>query len=218
MFHFRAILFFVSAAKQTERSRRTREKITAAAGELFAEKGYGATSLQDVASRAEVAVQTVYFVFGNKRALFKEVVDTTIAGDAEPVETMGRDWFRAALAAPTADDHLRRHIRGTRRILERAAPIVPVIAAAAATDPEISALWPDRDPRYTVQHAAAKSLVSKPGARPGVSTRHAADVLYGVLSPELYLVFTRERGWAAAKWERWAEETLRGQLCEIADS
>lgn len=208
----------MSSDKQAERSRKTRAKIVAAARELFVEKGYGATSLQDVATRAGVAVQTIYFVFGAKRALFKDVVDTTIAGDAEPVETMGRDWFRSAVAASTAAEHVRLHVRGTRPVMDRVAPIIPVIAAATATDPKIPALWPDRDPRYTVLHATAKSLVTKPGARTGVSARHAADVLYGVLSPELYLVFTRERGWSPAKWEKWAQETLLQQLCEAAGS
>ncbi|MGW2223100.1 TetR family transcriptional regulator, partial [Nonomuraea sp. NPDC001684] len=31
------------------------------------------------AEKAGVAVQTIYFVFGNKRALLKELVDVTIA-------------------------------------------------------------------------------------------------------------------------------------------
>ncbi|MEU6073860.1 helix-turn-helix domain-containing protein [Micromonospora sp. NPDC047074] len=42
--------------------------------------GLRATSLQEVADRAGVAVQTVYFVFRNKRTLFRDVVDTSIAG------------------------------------------------------------------------------------------------------------------------------------------
>lgn len=133
----------VKPDKRAERSRRTREKIIEAARELFVAQGYGATNLQEVADRAGVAVQTIYFVFRNKRTLFKDVVDATIAGDAEPVATMERAWFRTACAAPTAADQLRAHLRGTREILDRVAPIMPLIAAAAATDPEIAAQWPD---------------------------------------------------------------------------
>ncbi|TDC77410.1 TetR/AcrR family transcriptional regulator [Streptomyces hainanensis] len=200
--------------KRTERSRRTRGKIVAAARDLFVSRGYGATSLQEVADRAGVAVQTVYFVFGNKRALFKDVVDTSIAGDAEPVATMDREWFRAACAEPTAAGQLRAHVRGVRDILGRVAPIMPLIAAAAATDPEIAAEWPAApDPRYTVQHAAAKALVAKPDARPDVDTARAADLLYGLLSPELYLVFVRDRGWSPDAWEAWAGATLIAHLC-----
>jgi AcrR family transcriptional regulator len=200
--------------KRAERSRRTREKVVAAARDLFVAQGYGATSLQEVADRAGVAVQTVYFVFHNKRALFKDVVDTSIAGDAEPVATMDRDWFRAACAEPTAAGQLRLHVRGVRDILGRVAPIIPLIAAAAATDPEIAAQWAaDPDPRYTVQRAAAKALTSKPDARPGVDTDRAADLLFGLLSPELYLVFVRDRGWSPDAWEEWARAALTDHLC-----
>ncbi|MGC4957329.1 TetR/AcrR family transcriptional regulator [Actinomadura citrea] len=200
--------------KRAERSRRTRGKVIEAARELFVAQGYGATSLQEVADRAGVAVQTVYFVFGNKRTLFKDVVDSSVAGDVEPVATMDREWFRAACAAPTAAGQLRAHVRGTGEILGRVAPIVPMIAAAGATDPQIAAQWPDGpDPRYTVQHAAAEVLVGKPGARPGVSVAMAADVLFGLLSPQLYLLFVQDRGWSPDAWEEWAYTTLAAQLC-----
>jgi AcrR family transcriptional regulator len=86
-----------------------------AARDLFVDHGYGATNLQDVAERAGVAVQTIYFVFGNKRSVLKELVDMTIAGDDEPVATMSRPWFRAAMAADTADAQLRAHIAGPGR-------------------------------------------------------------------------------------------------------
>ncbi|GAA4521333.1 MULTISPECIES: TetR/AcrR family transcriptional regulator [Nonomuraea] len=200
--------------KRAERSRRTRAKVIEAARELFVAQGYGATSLQEVADRAGVAVQTVYFVFRNKRTLFKDVVDTSIAGDTEPVAIMDREWFRAACAEPTAAGQLRAHIRGTHEILGRVAPIMPLIAAAAATDPEIAAQWPDGpDPRYTVQHAAAEALAGKPDARPGLSVEMAADLLFGLLSPQLYLIFVRDRGWSPDTWEEWARTALTSQLC-----
>ncbi|WP_091094685.1 TetR/AcrR family transcriptional regulator [Micromonospora citrea] len=176
--------------------------------------GYGATNLQDVADRAEVAVQTIYFVFGNKRALLKELVDVTIAGDDQPGATMNRRWYTDALAAETARDMLRAYVAGTASVLERAAPIGRMLQAAAASDPEVAALWPqDVDPRYVVQRAAAEALTGKPGARPDVAVEQAADLLYGLLSPELYLLFVRERGWPAERWQQWVGETLHAQLC-----
>src|SRR5215467_9175446 len=106
-----------STGKRGEKSRRTRRRILQAAYELFVEQGYGATTLQGIAERAGVAVQTIYFVFGNKPSLLKELVDVTIAGDDEPIPTMRRDWFQDALAADTAAAHLRAHVRGTCDIL-----------------------------------------------------------------------------------------------------
>jgi hypothetical protein len=38
-------------------------------------------------------------------------------------------------------------------------------------------------------------------------------VLFGLLSPELYLLLVRDRGWAPDRWERWVYDTLHAQLC-----
>jgi AcrR family transcriptional regulator len=200
--------------KQADKARHTRRRIADAAHDLFIERGYGATTLQDVADRAGVAVQTIYFVFGNKRSLLKEVVDTSIAGDDQPVATMNRAWFRDALAAGTAPAQLRQLIHGTGQIIARVAPIIEVLRTAATVDPQIAELWPqDSNPRFTVHAAAAKALVAKPGARPGVSAEHATDLLYGLLSPELYLLYIRDCGWTPQEWEQWAYDTLCSQLC-----
>ncbi|MFH8562402.1 TetR/AcrR family transcriptional regulator [Streptomyces sp. NPDC017988] len=195
------------------RALETRRRIIGAAGELFVEKGYGATKLQEIADRAGVAVQTIYFVFRNKPSLLKELVDVAIAGDDEPVPTMERPWFTEVTSAPTAEAALAALVAGARETLERVAAITEMVRAAVATNPEIRELWQDpTDPRYTVMSTAAKSLTAKPGARPAVSADEAADIVYGILSPELFLVLTRDRAWSPAKWERWAYDTLRSQL------
>ncbi|HEV7897946.1 MAG TPA: helix-turn-helix domain-containing protein [Planosporangium sp.] len=199
--------------KRAEKAGQTRQRIVAAARELFIERGYGATTLQDIANRAGVAVQTIYFTFGNKRTLLKELTDVSIGGDDEPLATMDRPWFREALAAGTADAQLRALVRGARDVLGRVAPIMDMLRTAAAIDPEIVELWPQgADPRYVVYTTAAKTLVTKPDAGGEVSAEHAADVLFGLLGPELYLLFVRDRDWTPEQWEQWAYSTLRSQL------
>lgn len=49
-------------------------ELLAAALELFVEKGFAATRLEDVASRAGVAKGTLYLYYENKEALFKAVI------------------------------------------------------------------------------------------------------------------------------------------------
>jgi AcrR family transcriptional regulator len=198
---------------RVEQARQTHRRILEAARDLFIDRGYGATALQDVADRAGVAVQTIYFTFGNKRTLLKELADITIAGDDEPVATLDRPWFRDALAADTVVEQLRGLVHGAREVLERIAPMVEVLRTAATVEPQVAALWrTDTDPRFMVYATAAQALVTKPDARAGMSAEHAADVLFGLLSPELYLVLVRDRGWSPAQWEGWAYEILRGQL------
>jgi len=201
-------------SKRAEKAQETRRRIVQAATDLFVADGYGATNLQDVADRAGVAVQTIYFVFGNKRALLKELVDVTIAGDTEPIATMERPWFTEAVAMRAAPDMLAAYVPGSSAVLARVAPIMRVLEAAVANDPEVSALWPqDEDLRYVVQRAAAEALVTKSGRRKGLTVDKAADLLYGILSPELYLLFVRDRAWSHDHWVKWATQTLKAQLC-----
>jgi AcrR family transcriptional regulator len=203
-----------SEDKRGRRAKETRRRMLEAARELFVQRGYGATALQEIADRAGVAVQTIYFTFGTKRALLKELADVSIAGDDEPIATMDRPWFQQSLAAETADAQLRLHVRATRGILDRVAPIIEMLRAAASADPAIADLWDrDTDPRFTVHATAARSLVTKPGIRDGVTAEHAADLLFSLLSPELYLLLVRDRGWSPDEWERWSCATLSSQLC-----
>src|SRR2546425_1622273 len=53
-------------------------EIVAAALELFAERGFAATKLADVARRAGVTKGTLYLYFDSKEALFKAMVRETI--------------------------------------------------------------------------------------------------------------------------------------------
>ena len=53
-------------------------EIVAAALEVFVERGFATTKLEEVARRAGVTKGTVYLYFQNKEALFKAVVRETI--------------------------------------------------------------------------------------------------------------------------------------------
>src|SRR6202050_5801273 len=55
--------------RQERRKRRTREAIQKAAFELFAERGYRDTTINDIAERAEVAPRTVTVHFPAKEEL-----------------------------------------------------------------------------------------------------------------------------------------------------
>jgi len=62
--------------------------ILEAAFEIFSEKGFSATKLDEVALRAGVAKGTLYLYFDSKAELFKKVVETSIIINIEPLEKM----------------------------------------------------------------------------------------------------------------------------------
>lgn len=58
-----------------EKDEAKRQKITAAAKRLFAERGYEATSIADLAREASLPVGSVYTYFENKEAILRAVVE-----------------------------------------------------------------------------------------------------------------------------------------------
>ena len=93
--------------RREQRARETRRTILTAARDLFVTQGYGPTTVQAIADRADVAVQTVYAVFGNKRTILDAVVDVTIAGDDAEIAVNAREWMRPVFEAATAHERLR---------------------------------------------------------------------------------------------------------------
>ncbi|HYD93919.1 MAG TPA: TetR/AcrR family transcriptional regulator [Noviherbaspirillum sp.] len=75
--------------KRWERRKDARpQELLAAALDLFVERGYAATRLDDVAARAGVSKGTLYLYFTNKEELFKAVVRENVVpvlGEAEGI-------------------------------------------------------------------------------------------------------------------------------------
>src|SRR5881409_2230198 len=67
------------------------EEIISAALEVFADRGFAATKLEDVARRAGVTKGTIYLYFENKEALFKALIRQTIV----PVIAQGEELAKS---------------------------------------------------------------------------------------------------------------------------
>lgn len=77
---------FKNKPRWTRRKEARPQELLAAALDLFVERGYAATRLDDVASRAGVSKGTLYLYFTNKEELFKAVVRENVVpvlGEAE---------------------------------------------------------------------------------------------------------------------------------------
>ena len=61
--------------QQGERSERSRTAILDAALELFSHRGYGATSMRDIAGKAGVSTGSVYHHFDDKEAIFQALLE-----------------------------------------------------------------------------------------------------------------------------------------------
>lgn len=200
---------------RTARSLATRARIARAATRLFTTDGYAATSITSVAGEAGVSAQTVYNTCGTKAGILKEALDQAVAGDAEPVATLDRPWVREALSTEDPRELIRLQAQGTARVMARTAALIEVLHSASASDPELAALWHTNiDQRRTVHTVFAQALADQGALRPGLSPEEAADTLLGLLSPELYTLYTTQLGWSPERWSAWAAETVTRQLLD----
>ena len=187
----------------------TEQRILAAATELFLADGYLATTLEDVASRAQVGARTVYVRFGTKAALFKRVVDVAIVGDTEPVDVLGRDWMQLALTAPTAAERIAAGAAAGRQIMERTGALFAVAQQAAAVEPLIAGFWQQgrEQSRYTQQvfwtRMAQDGLLD-----PAVDLAWLIDTASILGAAETYLLTTRLTGWDLDAYQDWLAVTF----------
>lgn len=68
----------------------TAERILDAAENIFAAKGYSATSLGDVADRVGIRTPSLYNHFKNKEALYEAVLERLLEEFSAPLEELGR--------------------------------------------------------------------------------------------------------------------------------
>ena len=201
------------ATSRADKARANRRRMRAAALALFTERGYASTSMQAIADEAGVAVQTLYFTFGTKRALLSEILDIEVAGDEEPVPTLERPRVLAAIDDPDRERQLREQARIAREIYQRVAPVLHVVANAASAEPELAELWETNNTqRATVMERLISALVAKGPLRDGLDTAMAVDIALALQSPEMYQYLTKRRGWSPSRWELWTADALITQL------
>jgi hypothetical protein len=87
------------------------------------------------------------------------------------------------------------------------------LAVSAAVDDEAAAMWETtRQQRHTGQGRIVRDLARRRALRRDLTQAQATDLLYTLMSPEVYRILTVERGWTDVQYEAWLARTLRDQL------
>ena len=201
------------SARRQEQARLTRRSILDAAAGLFVDPGYAATPLTAVAARAGVAVQTVYKVFGTKKALLSALIDVTVAGDDEPVPLPERQFVAEIRQLPALRDKLSRYATHLVEIHTRQARVMLALAGAATADPEAAAIWRKHlDDRHRGMTMFAAELVATGQTRAGHTVDTVADVLWLAMDVRNFDFLVRERGWPPDRFHRWYVDTVTAAI------
>jgi AcrR family transcriptional regulator len=207
-----------SSAVRTEAARATRRAIVAAAGELFVEQGYAATTIDAIAERAGVGRKTVFGSVGGKGALLKLVWDWTLVGDDEPVSMSERPAVRAMLAERDPIRLVHAWVEMILDVGSRAAPIGAVVLAAADVDPEVRALN-ETIRRESLDGAVAfvTHLAGIGGLRAGVTVEQGADACWALINSLLLNLLVDKRDWPIRECAEWLVRVVTVTLLEPPD-
>ena len=102
-----------------------REQLVAVGRSLFAEKGFGATSVEEIAARAKVSKPVIYEHFGGKEGLYAVIVDREVQALIASLQSSLESSERPRLILENATlgllDYIERNTDGFR-VLVRDAP------------------------------------------------------------------------------------------------
>lgn len=187
-----------------EQARRTRERILAAARKTFRDKGYGATTLADVARAARVAEPTVRATFKTKPNLVEHLLRLAVRGEDTEPQFQDRQAFQGVLAAPDADTLLDRLADLAEALHKRSWDVMEIARGAASSDPAIAEIYEQRPrARLTNQQAVATRLAELGAIPHGTSVDSTADLLWLYTAPEIYRMLVVERKWSPDRYRTW---------------
>jgi AcrR family transcriptional regulator len=200
-------------ARRRDSAKATQWRIVNAAYELFRDQGYAATTMAQVAERAGVAVQTVYFGFHTKPALLSRAYDFAVLGEEGPQSPQSQAWYRAMEGEPEIASALRHVVAGVGRVERRVLPIALAAQIASDADPETRRVMEMHEQwRVDGFRGILAILCTKAPLRPGVSLERATDALLFFLGTDAYRFLVQERGWTFDEWVDWTTVTLAEQL------
>jgi AcrR family transcriptional regulator len=190
--------------RRDEYAQATRQAILDAARKLFAERGYFATKVDDIAGAARVAPATVYAVTGGKYGLLTELIKTWTTDPIVEAKTTHMVEMRDPAAI------IRELAAGSRRMREQYADIMRVMLATAPHDQAIaSALQAATSVYRKAFIPVAERLASRGALRRDLDVAAAVDLFWFYFGYTSYFTLHDDNGWSYERAEHW----LADQAC-----
>ena len=190
-----------TVSRRAEYAEATRRAIIAAARELFAERGYTATKVDEVAALARVSPATVYAVAGGKQGLLHTLVDDwTQAPEVD-------EAYRAIEASDTADGVLSIVAATCRQMRCDWGDVMKIVLATAPLDETAAATLRTATDRYRAGTLlAARRLADLGALKPGLRIDDANDILWFYFGYSGFFTLMEDNAWSADRAEEWLRE------------
>jgi AcrR family transcriptional regulator len=194
-------------SRRAEYAETTRRAAVDAARRLFSQKGYFATTVNEIATAARVSPATVYAVNGGKQSLLRTLIDEwSIA----PVVAQARERIEN-LDDPT--EILRYVAELTRQMRQDYGDIMRVVIGAAPHDETAAAGLALATSRYRGFDAFVAQRLADLGAlREGLDADEATDILWFYLGYAGFFTLVDDNGWSYPKAEKWLYTAVTAAL------
>ncbi len=187
----------------------TRLHVLEAARRLFGEHGYTGATINTIALEAKVSPETVYAIFGSKRALLAELVGMSVLGVAASTPLLEQEGPREVRRSKNQREQIRLFAAGMRQIMPRVGPVFRIMHTAASTEPEIATLLGQvLEQRLEGMRAFVRMVIANGPLRQGVDAQSAAEAVWALSSAEVHWLLTVDRGWSGDRYEKWLTDTL----------
>ena len=190
------------------------DEIVAAAFEVFAEKGFAAARLDDIAARAGVSKGAIYLYFATKEDIFQAVVEQGVAPNLHNLAAL------AAANPQTFPDLIRAFAKAMAQVASTTplGGILKMVIGEARNFPELARVWHDRliVPALGALSAAIAAAQARGEILPGDPRQYAVSLispmLVGVIWRETFTPIGAEPFDLPALMEQHVETLLRGMV------
>ena len=163
----------------------TRAKIVEAAASLFEERGYGRTTVKQIAAAAGVAPDTIYATFGTKARVLTALIDARLAPPTTGVSNvMDRPEAQAISSETDQREQLRLFARDMTDVLSRVGPVYEIMRTASSVDPEMADVLTEMEGYRASNIRRAAGWIEANGPL-RVNVERAAEIMWALASPDV---------------------------------
>jgi AcrR family transcriptional regulator len=184
-------------ALREEQAQLTRRRILEAARRLLIVRGYSQVTMQEVASEAGVAYQTVFSQFRSKLQLALELcsLDLLHVGGVVAMLAAARDAGDPVACVRTVGSF-------ARHLYEPCSEVLRFMRESG--DPDLISRYREIGVRRLRLLAGLGPQLEQTGRlRPGLSGGQAIDLVWAMAGPEVYEQLVLDRGWTPDQFESW---------------
>jgi AcrR family transcriptional regulator len=189
----------------------TRDRVLNAARKLFVRHGIDRVTIAQIATRAHVAVPTVYALYKSKEGILRALMRAALFGQRFQTATA----MLAGVTDPVRLIALTASV--ARAVYEAESSELGLIRGASAFSPALRKLEQEFETiRFELQEERVKLLFAQSRQAQGLRFDEARRILWMYTSRDVYRMLVHEGGWTPDRYQQWLSDTLVTALVHAA--